>query len=117
LSRIWGGIHPPVDDIPGRLIGIEVAIETWNKVNTYFAETLSSVADYPVVKDGYSISPNPVLSGHELTIKSYLEDDGYDLRVRIFDINGRLVKSEIVRPQTWKAYSQVLTWFISITQK
>ncbi len=21
LSRIWGGIHPPVDDIPGRLIG------------------------------------------------------------------------------------------------
>src|SRR5262249_17671158 len=21
LSRIWGGIHPPMDDIPGRLIG------------------------------------------------------------------------------------------------
>ena len=25
LSRIWGGIHPPADDIPGRLIGIEIA--------------------------------------------------------------------------------------------
>ncbi len=25
LSRIWGGIHPPVDDIPGRMLGIEVA--------------------------------------------------------------------------------------------
>ena len=24
LSRIWGGIHPPADDIPGRLIGIKV---------------------------------------------------------------------------------------------
>lgn len=24
LSRIWGGIHPPVDDIPGRLIGQEL---------------------------------------------------------------------------------------------
>ncbi|HNE29434.1 MAG TPA: MopE-related protein, partial [Saprospiraceae bacterium] len=24
LSRIWGGIHPPMDDIPGRLIGMEV---------------------------------------------------------------------------------------------
>ena len=24
LSRIWGGIHPPADDIPGRLIGIQV---------------------------------------------------------------------------------------------
>ena len=22
LSRIWGGIHPPIDDIPGRLMGI-----------------------------------------------------------------------------------------------
>lgn len=25
LSRIWGGIHPPCDDIPGRLLGVEVA--------------------------------------------------------------------------------------------
>ena len=24
LSRIWGGIHPPIDDIPGRLMGIEI---------------------------------------------------------------------------------------------
>ncbi|WP_085296891.1 vanadium-dependent haloperoxidase [Cognaticolwellia mytili] len=24
LSRIWGGIHPPVDDIPGRLIGEKI---------------------------------------------------------------------------------------------
>ena len=24
LSRIWGGIHPPVDDIPGRILGLEV---------------------------------------------------------------------------------------------
>ena len=25
LSRIWGGIHPPADDIPGRLMGIKIA--------------------------------------------------------------------------------------------
>lgn len=25
LSRIWGGIHPPADDIPGRIIGKKVA--------------------------------------------------------------------------------------------
>ena len=24
LSRIWGGIHPPADDIAGRRIGLEV---------------------------------------------------------------------------------------------
>ncbi len=27
LSRIWGGIHPPMDDIAGRKIGIEVAAD------------------------------------------------------------------------------------------
>lgn len=36
LSRIWGGIHPPVDDIPGRLIGITVADAAVTKALTYF---------------------------------------------------------------------------------
>lgn len=26
LSRIWGGIHPPIDDIPGRKIGEQVGV-------------------------------------------------------------------------------------------
>ena len=25
LSRIWGGIHPPADDLPGRRMGVEIA--------------------------------------------------------------------------------------------
>ena len=29
LSRIWGGIHPPIDDIPGRLIGIELGQQSF----------------------------------------------------------------------------------------
>ena len=36
LSRIWGGIHPPADDIPGRKIGIEVANDVYTKAETYF---------------------------------------------------------------------------------
>ena len=36
LSRIWGGIHPPVDDIPGRLMGIEVGIDAFNCAKDYF---------------------------------------------------------------------------------
>ena len=31
LSRIWGGIHPPCDDLPGRRIGIEVAEHALNR--------------------------------------------------------------------------------------
>jgi hypothetical protein len=29
LSRIWGGIHPPADDIPGRLIGEKIGVEAF----------------------------------------------------------------------------------------
>ncbi len=36
LSRIWGGIHPPADDIPGRLMGMEIGIDAFNFAETYF---------------------------------------------------------------------------------
>lgn len=35
LSRLWGGIHPPIDDIPGRKLGIQVADRTVTRVNAY----------------------------------------------------------------------------------
>ena len=36
LSRIWGGIHPPIDDIAGRLIGIEVGIDAFCHADLLF---------------------------------------------------------------------------------
>ncbi len=36
LSRIWGGIHPPCDDIPGRKIGIEVGKDAFDLAQLYF---------------------------------------------------------------------------------
>ncbi len=36
LSRIWGGIHPPADDIPGRKIGIRIANDVFIKSQDYF---------------------------------------------------------------------------------
>jgi len=37
LSRIWGGIHPPMDDIPGRRIGIQIAEDVMTRVDRYFS--------------------------------------------------------------------------------
>lgn len=37
LSRIWGGIHPPADDLPGRQIGDEVAQGAWERANQYWS--------------------------------------------------------------------------------
>ena len=36
LSRIWGGIHPPVDDIPGRLIGERIGTEAFRFAASHF---------------------------------------------------------------------------------
>lgn len=44
LSRIWGGIHPPIDDIPGRFIGMDIGQDALNYANEYFN------ADLPVVE-------------------------------------------------------------------
>lgn len=36
LSRIWGGIHPPADDIPGRLIGMQLGPEAFGRARDFF---------------------------------------------------------------------------------
>jgi hypothetical protein len=39
LSRIWGGIHPPADDLPGRLIGEKIGPDAYNMAIRYFNGT------------------------------------------------------------------------------
>jgi hypothetical protein len=36
LSRIWGGIHPPVDDFGGRRVGAQVGTNVWNLAQKFF---------------------------------------------------------------------------------
>lgn len=38
LSRIWGGIHPPADDLPGRIIGAKIATDSFDFVQSFFAQ-------------------------------------------------------------------------------
>jgi hypothetical protein len=35
ISRIWGGIHPPVDNLFGRRVGARVGQEVWNLVQKH----------------------------------------------------------------------------------
>lgn len=52
LSRIWGGIHPPFDDIPGRKIAVEIAEDVFVKAETYFINTPNdSIFDVPGCMD------------------------------------------------------------------
>jgi hypothetical protein len=40
LSRIWGGIHPPADDIPGRIIGEQIGLDAFALAIRYVDGTL-----------------------------------------------------------------------------
>lgn len=46
LSRIWGGIHPPADDLPGRHMGQEIGPEAFTEARRYFAGLKSCPADF-----------------------------------------------------------------------
>jgi hypothetical protein len=54
LSRIWGGIHPPADDFPGRRTGSQVGKSVWALATRYFDGT---IAQTPVALNIASLSP------------------------------------------------------------
>lgn len=70
LSRIWGGIHPPVDDIPGRRIGYRVGHDAFAKADAMFSGTVTSVTDAAESKATVSVAawPNPVRRGQILQV-------------------------------------------------
>ena len=43
LSRIWGGIHPPADDLPGRRIGEHIGPAAWARAISYFEGTIQNL--------------------------------------------------------------------------
>ncbi len=45
LSRIWGGIHPPVDDFAGRRVGAQVGTNVWALARSFYD---GSVTNYPI---------------------------------------------------------------------
>lgn len=93
LSRIWGGIHPPADDIPGRFIGQFVAEDTFGFAVPYFEGDVLEIDDV----DGENvIYPNPT-TNRELFITNTSLNDA----IAIFDIRGR--KIDIVN----KTYSEL----------
>ena len=83
LSRIWGGIHPPIDDIPGRIIGKKIGIDAFEFGENYFEK-----------EEGFEsvIYPNP--AGDFINIQ-YKSDR--QLNVEIYDLNGRKIVSNPIQ--------------------
>jgi hypothetical protein len=81
LSRIWGGIHPPADDIPGRLIGEKIGIAAFDLAKTFFEK------DNINQLDDIKIYPNPVQGVKEVNILHTNLDDIFTLS----DVHGKLI--------------------------
>ncbi|MBL4698734.1 MAG: vanadium-dependent haloperoxidase [Phycisphaerales bacterium] len=75
LSRIWGGIHPPADDIPGRHMGDKIGPEAFTEARRYFRGLKSCPADF---------QPDGVLNFFDIAsfIGSFTSDD------QLADLNG-----------------------------
>ncbi len=81
LSRIYGGIHPPMDDIPGRLIGIEIGTAALGFAEQYFSKPSAQDSTYT-----FRVFPNPTQS----VVQFEMEYEGR-LPIKLFAADGRLV--------------------------
>ena len=87
LSRIWGGIHPPIDDIKGRIIGEKIGQESFDLAQQYFTGTLND-GSISLNKNNTDVYPNPVLN--TLHIKTnYLEE----ITLELYSLTGALLFS------------------------
>ncbi len=122
LSRIWGGIHPPVDDIPGRLIGERIGIDAFALAERYFSgEQVVGVEDVETripSKPG-TVFPNPAKRGMELTIK--INQTQFDGTLEVFNAIGQRVLHRPVSNATLLSIStQSLSpgvYFLRMSQK
>ncbi|MCG9972841.1 FG-GAP-like repeat-containing protein [Christiangramia crocea] len=90
LSRIWGGIHPPIDDILGRIIGEKIGKKAYDHAITYFEGLEKPIKEYP---QKLIVYPNPVRSSSpEIFVSNTkLKDEFY-----LFDLSGRFIETPSV---------------------
>jgi len=62
ISRLWGGIHPRVDDFPGRIMGSEIGIAACAKAQEFYGDGKVTLCHIPPGNIGnahtISVSPN-----------------------------------------------------------
>ena len=91
LSRIWGGIHPPVDDIPGRKIGKVIGVEAFDHANRYFTGELLSTNQVP--DNDILIFPNPV---KESILNLSVNHAVDQINISVMDLHGKAIISNKV---------------------
>jgi len=94
LSRIWGGIHPPADDIPGRHIGKILGVDAFNKAEQYFRELVTGIPDEIPSQDMLRIYPNPGAAGADLTIE--LSEITTTSALQLLGVDGSVIWHQVI---------------------
>ncbi|MGS2726214.1 T9SS type A sorting domain-containing protein [Psychroserpens sp. BH13MA-6] len=88
LSRIWGGIHPPIDDIRGRIIGHKIGNDAFDLALQYFDNTLSE--DSQLLAEALSVYPVPF--NHTLHINS-----SNVKTMTMYSVDGKLINRQTLQ--------------------
>jgi len=89
LSRIWGGIHPPADDIPGRLMGSFLGKKSFTYGEQFFDRTVLGTDKN--VKRALPMYPNPATTHVVLPIS--LRGKG---TISIYSATGQEVSNNLI---------------------
>lgn len=94
LSRIWGGIHPPADDIPGRKIGINIAEEAFVFAEKHFNKEITNV-DVSKLTDTIQSKAYPNVLSQDLdqffVELNFPNDEARQVKFQILDMQGRII--------------------------
>ena len=96
LSRIWGGIHPPADDVPGRLMGIKIGVEAFNESEAYFNNQRTSIEERNATELSFDVYPNPI-TGNSLYLKSNRLPIGEEINLQLMNLLGEQISFETVK--------------------
>jgi len=94
LSRIWGGIHPPVDDIPGRIIGEKIGKAAFDKAALLFdADYISATDELDGDKNLGKVFPNPVSDQDYVSLD--LNEKKKKINWSIYSMTGELLNKGV----------------------
>lgn len=107
LSRIWGGIHPPVDDIPGRKIGTIIGPAAVLRGEEHFNGTVSAAPDGPAVSAPlrWSLEQNHPNPFNPSTVVTFTVPERTAVRLTVYDALGRpaaVLADETIAPGTYR---------------
>lgn len=92
LSRIWGGIHPPADDIPGRHIGKEIGKDAFQFALGYFNGTVTAIPGEEV----FTVDVFPIPANRNETLRINVSDVQTEFNLSLIDLLGRPVVNQSI---------------------